>query len=152
MTDTPEKPRRENFPHFMSIPTRWMDNDVYGHVNNVVYYSYFDTAVNAHLIEKGGLDIAGDRVFGVVAETRCRFLSELKFPDVIEAGIRVVRLGRSGVTYEIGLFRNGEDEAAALGHFVHVYVDRQSRRPAPIPRKIRQALEPLTVEVSAPGR
>lgn len=133
----------------MTIPTRWMDNDVYGHVNNVVYYSYFDTVVNAHLIEQGGLDIGRDPVFGVVAETRCRFLRELKFPDLIDAGVRVVRLGRSGVTYEIGLFRRGEDGAAAIGHFVHVYVDRETRRPAPIPHKIRQALEALVVESPA---
>ncbi|MBE9555290.1 MAG: acyl-CoA thioesterase [Proteobacteria bacterium] len=136
-------PVRGDFPHFMAIPTRWMDNDVYGHVNNVTYYSYFDTAVNHHLIEAGGLDMHNDTAFGVVAETGCRFFSELKFPDIIDAGLRVTRLGASSVTYEIGLFRNDSDEPAALGRFVHVWVDRETRRPVPIPPKIKRALEPL---------
>lgn len=149
MNDMAAPTRRRDFRHFMAIPTRWMDNDVYGHVNNVVYYSYFDTAVNAHLIEQGGLDIQCSPVFGVVAETRCRYLRELQFPDIVEAGLRVVRLGRSGVTYEIGLFLQGDEEPAALGHFVHVYVDRGTRRPAPIPDPIRRALEPLVVEATA---
>lgn len=136
---------RGAFPWFTEIPTRWMDNDVYGHVNNVVYYSYFDTAVNGHLIAAGGLDIQESPVFGVVAETRCRFMSALRFPDMVEAGLRVTRLGRHSVTYEIGLFRKGEVEPAALGEFVHVYVDRRTRRPAPIPDDIRAALAPLAV-------
>lgn len=136
-------PVRGDFPHFMAIPTRWMDNDVYGHVNNVTYYSYFDTAVNHHLIEAGGLDMHNDTAFGVVAETGCRFFSELKFPDIIDAGLRVTRLGTSSVTYEIGLFRNDSDEPAALGRFVHVWVDRETRRPVPIPHKVKRALEPL---------
>jgi len=152
MTDSSETLGKADFPHFMTIPTRWMDNDVYGHVNNVVYYSYFDTVVNAHLIERGGLDIGAAPVFGVVAETSCRFHRELKFPDLIDAGIRVVRLGRSGVTYEIGLFRRGEHEPAATGHFVHVYIDRETRRPAPIPDKIRRALEAIVVEPSGASR
>lgn len=139
-------PGRGDFRHFMSIPTRWMDNDVYGHVNNVTYYSYFDTAVNHHLINAGGLDIHGDPAFGVVAETGCRFLRELKFPDIVDAGLRVTRLGNSGVTYEIGLFRHGLEDAAAIGHFVHVWVDRDSRRPVPVPDKIRRALEPLVAK------
>lgn len=142
MTET-AVPGRDAFPHFLEIPTRWMDNDVYGHVNNVVYYSYFDTAVNHHLISAAGLDIHAAPVFGVVAETQCRFLAELQFPDVIDAGILVERLGRSSVTYRIGLFRQGEGTPAALGRFVHVYVDRATRRPAPIPDAIRAALEPL---------
>lgn len=144
MTDT-APPGRDVFRHFAVIPTRWMDNDVYGHVNNVVYYSYFDTAVNAHLIEAGGLDIENSPVFGVVAETRCRFLREISFPDVVEAGLRVTRLGRSSVSYEIGLFVRDQAEPAAIGHFVHVYVDRASRRPEPVPAAIRHALEPLVV-------
>ena len=123
-----------------------MDNDVYGHVNNVTYYSYFDTVVNRHLIEAGGLDMHRDRAFGVVAETGCRFFSELTFPDVVDAGMRVTRLGNSSVTYEIGLFRGDSDEPAALGRFVHVWVDRETRRPVPLPDKIRRALEPLIVE------
>lgn len=142
MNDRPV-PARDDFRHFMAIPTRWMDNDVYGHVNNVTYYSYFDTAVNLHLIEAGGLDIHNDAVFGVVAETSCRFFSELQFPDVIDAGLRVARLGNSSVTYEIGLFRRDMDVPAAVGRFVHVWVDRETRRPVPVPSKIRRALEPL---------
>ena len=145
MSDRPA-PVRGEFRHFLAIPTRWMDNDVYGHVNNVTYYSYFDTAVNHHLIEAGGLDMHNDDAFGVVAETGCRFFSELKFPDIVDAGLRVTRLGNSSVTYEIGLFRRGSDAPAALGRFVHVWVDRATRRPIPIPPKIRQALELLVVE------
>ena len=127
----------------MAIPTRWMDNDIYGHVNNVTYYSYFDTAVNHHLIAAGGLDIHRGSAFGVVAETSCRFLKELQFPDIVHAGVRVARLGRSSVRYEIGLFRGEDTEPAALGRFVHVWVDRDSRRSVPVPDAIRLALEPL---------
>jgi acyl-CoA thioester hydrolase len=139
-------PARDDFRHFMAIATRWMDNDVYGHVNNVTYYSYFDTVVNHHLIEVGGLDMHNDTTVGVVAETGCRFISEMQFPDIINAGLRVTRLGNSSVTYEIGLFRGKSDQPAALGHFVHVWVDRASRRPVPVPDKIRQALVPLVVD------
>jgi acyl-CoA thioester hydrolase len=139
-------PARDDFPHFMAIPTRWMDNDVYGHVNNVTYYSYFDTVVNHHLIEAGGLDMHNDTAMGVVAETGCRFIAELQFPDIIDAGLRVTRLGNSSVTYEIGLFRRDSDELAALGRFVHVWVDRATRRPVPVPDKIRRGLAPLAVE------
>jgi len=130
----------------MSIPTRWMDNDSYGHVNNVVYYSYFDTVVNEHLINVGGLDIRADPVIGVVVETRCFFHESLSFPAVIDAGMRVTRLGRSSVTYEIGLFRQGQDGPAATGHFVHVWVDRREQRPTAIPPRIRAALEALHVD------
>lgn len=136
-------PERADFTYFMAIPTRWMDNDIYGHVNNVTYYSYFDTAVNHHLITAGGLDIHDGPAFGVVAETSCRFLKQLQFPDVVHAGIRVTRLGRSSVSYEIGLFRGDDDEPAALGTFVHVWVDRVERRPVPVPDEIRAALAPL---------
>jgi acyl-CoA thioester hydrolase len=128
---------------FLTIPTRWMDNDAYAHVNNVVYYSYFDTAVNEHLIRAGGLDIARDPVVGLVVETSCRFARPLSFPDVLEAGLRVTRLGTSSVEYAIGLFRQGEPAAAAQGRFVHVWVDRASGRPARVPDKIRAALAPL---------
>lgn len=140
-----EKTARSDFPHFLAIPTRWMDNDIYGHVNNVTYYSYFDTAVNHHLIEAGGLDIHEGEAFGVVAETSCRFFRELQFPDIVNAGIRVLRLGNSSVTYEIGLFRGDDNEPAALGEFVHVWVGRDTRRPVPIPAGIRRVLEPLVV-------
>ena len=134
---------RNAYPHFTEITTRWMDNDVYGHVNNVVYYSYFDTAVNEHLIRCGYLDTAETPVVGLVAETGCRYFSSISFPDRVAAGIRVAHLGTSSVRYEIGLFRNGEDAASAQGHFVHVYVDRATNRPAPIPDKLRAIFEGL---------
>ncbi|UCH75645.1 MAG: acyl-CoA thioesterase [Rhodospirillales bacterium] len=136
-------PARGDFPYFMAIPTRWMDNDIYGHVNNVTYYSYFDTAVNHHLITAGGLDIHAGAAFGVVAETSCRFFRELQFPDIVHAGVRVVGIGRSSVRYEIALFRNDDHEPAAMGTFVHVWVDRTTRRPIPVPDAIRAALTAL---------
>ena len=138
--------RRGDYAHFLSIPTRWRDNDVYGHVNNVVYYSYFDTVVNEHLIREGGLDIHRSPVIGVVVETLCQFHQELCFPEVIEAGICVKRLGNRSVTYHIGLFKEGHEEPAATGHFVHVYIERETRKPVPIPESIREALVPLVVE------
>lgn len=128
---------------FRSISTRWMDNDVYGHVNNVVYYSWFDTAVNAYLIEQGALDMHQGNTIGLVVETQCNYFAPLAFPQMIDAGIRVARLGNSSVRYEIGLFAQGVDEAAAQGHFVHVYVDRQSRRPVRLPENLRTVLEAL---------
>lgn len=136
--------RIDAFPYIKTIPTRWRDNDVYGHVNNVVYYSFFDTVVNTHLIEEGGLDIHHAPVIGVVVETRCEFRKELTFPGEVRAGIRVTKLGRSSVTYEIALFAEDGDEPAALGHFVHVYIDRESRRPVSVPDGIRRALESIT--------
>ena len=120
-----------------------MDNDAYGHVNNVVYYSFFDTAVNRWLIERGLLDIAGSEAIGLVVETQCRYLSPITFPDRVTAGVRVVHLGRSSVRYELALFRNDDETAAALGHFVHVYVDRASRTSVPIPDAVRHALQGL---------
>ena len=134
---------RAHYPYFVSIPTRWMDNDTYGHVNNVVYLSYFDTAVNEHLIRCGGLDIRDGSVIGLVVETSCRFHKSLSFPEVIDAGLRVSQLGNSSVRYEIGLFRRQDDEPAATGHFVHVWVDRADRRPRPVPAKVRAALSAL---------
>ena len=139
-------PSRADYRHFLAIATRWMDNDSYGHVNNVTYYSYFDTAVNEHLIRCGGLDIGRDPVVGYVVESGCRFHKTLTFPEAIDAGLRVVRLGMTAVDYEIGLFRQGDDEPAATGRFVHVWIDRASQRPAPIPLRIRDALVPLVVE------
>ncbi len=132
---------RARYPHFLTIPTRWMDNDIYGHVNNVVYYSYFDTVINAYLIEPGGLDIHGGAVVGVCAESSCRYRAAFAFPEPVEAGLRVGHLGRTSARYEIGLFKVGQEQAAAQGHFVHVFVDRVSRAPAPIPEAIRAALE-----------
>lgn len=134
---------RSEYVAFRPITTRWMDNDLYGHMNNVVHYSLFDTAVNGWLIEQGVLDIHAGGQIGLVVETGCRYHAELAFPDVVNAGIRVGRLGGSSVRYEVGLFRNGEDSAAAEGFFVHVYVDRQTRRPKPLNADLRAALEPL---------
>ena len=139
----PPPTRRDEFPVLRAITTRWMDNDQYGHVNNVVYYSYFDTAVNEHLIRAGGLDIDRDPVIGIVVETACTFHRSLAFPEVIDAGLRVTKLGGSSVVYGIGLFRQGEDEPAATGRFVHVWVDRTTQRPAGVPPRIREALVPL---------
>ena len=140
----PQPQPRSAYPVFRTIGTRWMDNDVYGHVNNVVYYSWFDTAVNATLIEKGVLDIHGGQTIGLVIETQCNYFAPLAFPQTIEAGIRVAKLGTSSVRYEVGLFAEGEPFTAAKGHFVHVYVDRESRRPVPLPAPLKQFLETLT--------
>ena len=135
---------RSAYKVFRPITTRWMDNDVYGHVNNVVYYSWFDTAVNAYLIEQGVLDIHAGTTIGLVIETQCNYFAPLAFPQTIEAGIRVAKLGSSSVRYEVGLFAQGEPLCAARGHFVHVYVDRETRRPVPLPPSLRTTLETLT--------
>jgi acyl-CoA thioester hydrolase len=135
---------RGDYRHSLSVPTRWMDNDIYGHVNNVVYYSYFDTVINRYLIDAGGLDIHGGTVIGIAVETLCRFHRPFVFPDTVEAMLRVGHLGRTSVRYEIGLF-GAEDTARAEGHFVHVFVDRASNKPVAIPREIRAALEKLAV-------
>jgi acyl-CoA thioester hydrolase len=140
----PQPARRAHYPHFSEIGTRWSDNDVYGHVNNVVYYSWFDTAVNRYLIEAGALDIEHGRTIGLVVETHCNYFAPLAFPQVVEAGLRVANVGRSSVRYEIALFAEGAEACAAAGHFVHVYVDRATRRPvAELPPALRAALEPL---------
>ena len=136
---------RDGYPYLLEIPTRWADNDVYGHVNNATYYGYFDTAVNRHLTDHGVLLPAETPVIGVVVETGCRFHQSLSFPDTIEAALRVTKIGNSSVTYELALFRKGDPEPAATGHFVHVYVDRATRRPAPIPPAVRAELEKLRV-------
>lgn len=137
-------PLRSDFPHFQTIPTRWMDNDVYGHVNNVTYYSYFDTVVNQHLIEQADLDPKTSSEIGLVVETKCNFLSEITFPESIEAGLRVTKIGNSSVVYEIALFKETSNAPSAVGHFVHVYVDRESRKPSKIPDRIRAALTLLS--------
>jgi acyl-CoA thioester hydrolase len=137
---------RAGYRRFLAIPTRWMDNDMYGHVNNVTYYSYFDTAVNEHLIHVGGLDVVNGTAIGIVVETTCRFRKPLTFPETIDAGLRVIKIGTSSVKYEIGLFRAGDDEPAATGQFVHVWVDRATQRPVPVPPTIRAALETLVPE------
>jgi len=136
---------RAAYRYFLAIPTRWMDNDGYGHVNNVTYYSYFDTAVNEHLIRAGGLDIRNGPAIGLVVETACRFHLPLSFPEPVDTGLRIVKLGTSSVTYEIGIFRRGDEAPAASGRFVHVWVDRATQRPTPVPSAIRGALMPLVV-------
>jgi len=136
---------RPAYRHFLAIPTRWMDNDVYRHVNNVVYYSYFDTAVNHYLIEQDVLDIEHSPVIGLVVETACQYFAPIAFPDIVNVGLRVGKLGTSSVRYEIGIFRNDEDSASAQGHFVHVYVERASNRPTPLPGDLRAALEKIAV-------
>ena len=139
----PEPAVRSTFPAWRSITTRWADNDAYGHVNNVVYYSWFDTAVNAYLIEQGALDIRDGAVIGLVVETHCNYFSPLAFPQTVDLGLRVAHLGRSSARYELGVFATGQTLAAAQGHFVHVYVDAASRQPAPLPFALVRALEPL---------
>jgi acyl-CoA thioester hydrolase len=128
------------FSYFVPINTRWMDNDVYGHVNNVVFYSYFDTAANQYLIQEGGLDVHGGPVIGLVVESQCRYHAPIAYPAVLRVGVRVARLGDRSVTYAIAVFRQHEDAAVADGTFVHVFVDRATRRPVAIPAMLRDAL------------
>ncbi|MBO9649908.1 MAG: acyl-CoA thioesterase [Variovorax sp.] len=143
MSDRPTPHPRSSYRVFRKIPTRWMDNDMYGHVNNVVYYSWFDTAVNTHLIERGALDIHEGKTIGFVVETRCNYFAPLAYPQTVEAGIRVVRAGTSSVQYEIGLFAEGADTPAAQGHFVHVYVDRETQRPVKLPAALQAVVDEL---------
>jgi acyl-CoA thioester hydrolase len=137
-------PARADFHTLLAIPTRWMDQDPYGHVNNVQYYSYFDTVVNEHLIREGGLDVVESPVIGLVVETKCRFLKEISFPQTVHAGMKVSRIGNSSITYEIALFRDDEEAPAAVGHFVHVYIDRDTRDTVRVPDHIRAAVAPFT--------
>lgn len=141
----PDIPGRDRFRAFVPVTTRWMDNDVYGHVNNVTYYSYFDTAVNGVLVRAGVLDIERSPAIGLVVETGCRYFAPVAFPDELEVGIAVAHLGSSSVKYEVGVFRAGAATPAAAGHFVHVYVDRATRRPTPIPAEVRAVLEGMRV-------
>lgn len=136
---------RADYKTFRLLPTRWMDNDIYGHMNNVVHYSLFDTAVNGWLVEKGVLDIHGGDQIGLVVETGCRYFGELAFPDVVHAGLRVAKIGNSSVRYEVGLFGNDESAPAAEGFFIHVYVDRETRRPKPLNDKLRAVLQEIAV-------
>ncbi len=135
---------RAEYPHHALLPTRWADNDIYGHVNNSVYYFYFDTVVNGWLVEAGLLEVGESDTIGLVVETRCSYFAPLAFPETITAGLRVARIGTSSVTYEIGLFGEGSDETAARGHFTHVYVDEKSRRPVAISDTMRKKLGDLT--------
>ncbi len=134
---------RDEYPYFEGITTRWADNDIYGHVNNVAYYGFFDTAVNHFLVRSGVLDPERSHVIGLVVETGCRYMKPIAFPDRVAVGVRVDRIGTSSVRYAIGIFRGEEDDPAAEGHFVHVYVDRDKRRPVPVPDAMRTALEAL---------
>src|SRR5260370_18250649 len=142
---SPTPHRRADYPHCLPIATRWMNNDIYGHVNNVVYYSYFDTVINRWLVDEGGLDIHGGDIIGLCVDSRCAYLRPVAFPDALEAGLRVAHLGRSSVRYEIAVFKAGDDAAVAQGEFVHVFVARQRRRSAAIPAPLRAALARLVV-------
>jgi acyl-CoA thioester hydrolase len=140
-----EVPTRADYKVFYPITTRWSDNDIYGHVNNVMYYSYFDTAANRYLIEEGGLDISDGTIVGYVVNSGCEYHSPITYPELVEAGVRVDRLGNSSVQYGIAIFKEGEPEAAAHGHFVHVFVAREANQSVPIPQNLRAALERLLV-------
>jgi acyl-CoA thioester hydrolase len=140
---TEQTPQRSDYPHLQPITTRWHDNDIYGHVNNVTYYSFFDSAVNSYLIERGGLDIHDGEVVGFVVSSSCDYFASIAYPDLIEVGVRVGKLGNSSVQYELAVFKVGEAEACAAGRFVHVFVDRASNRPVAIPDGLREALSLL---------
>ena len=142
MSPKPEISRAE-YPHYTSLPTRWMDNDIYGHVNNALYYAFFDTVINEYLIAEGGLDITAGKVVAFAAESQCRYFRALAFPGVIEIGLRVGKLGNSSVRYELAIFKQGEPFASAAGYFVHVFIDREAQKPVPLPTAIRTALERL---------
>jgi acyl-CoA thioester hydrolase len=137
---------RTEYPHFLALPTRWMDNDIYGHINNALYYAFFDTAINEYLIAEGRLNITSGAVVAFAAESHCQYLRPLAFPEVIDVGLRVGKLGNSSVRYELAIFKPGEEVAAANGYFVHVFVDRATQRPVPIPGAIRMALERLILQ------
>ncbi|MBU8545587.1 acyl-CoA thioesterase [Roseomonas sp. CGMCC 1.13459] len=148
MMKTP-RPNRSDFRFFLDIPTRWMDNDIYGHINNVTYYSYFDTVVARFLLDSGAINLVDSPVIGVVVETQCRFHAPIAFPDSITAGLRVERIGTTSIRYGIGIFRGPAPTASAEGHFVHVYVDRATQRqPTPLPAELRRAAEGLTISDS----
>ena len=142
---------RDRYGHYLKIPTRWMDNDLYVHVNNVNYYSFFDTVIGRYLIEAAGFDIARDPVVGFAVESSCSYFKPLTFPEVIDAGLRVAHLGRTSARYEIGLFREDDDEPAAAGYFVHVFVDRATDEPSEIPPNIREALQAIRSDENRSG-
>ena len=141
----PKQERRANYRHQLRIPTRWRDNDVYHHINNVIYYEFFDTVINGYLMDAGGLDFSGGDSVGFAVETHCQFLKPLQFPEVVDACLRVAKLGNASVRYEVGIFKPNEDGPAAVGYFVHVFVDRLSREPVRISGKLREAMEALRV-------
>lgn len=138
---------RNGYKHFLTIPTRWKDNDIYGHVNNALYYSFVDTVANEYLITKGGLDIHNDPVIGVVVESHCNYYQPLVFPESVLAGLRVGHLGTSSVRYEVGLFSESSETLCATAHFVHVFVDRATNEPVPIPDKLRVCLNKISTEI-----
>jgi len=141
----PVPPTRTDYPHFLEIPTRWNDNDIYGHVNNAVYYYFIDTVVNCFLIDNGFLDLKTSKTIGLAVDTGCKFFGSIEYPDIVHAGLRVIKLGNSSVTYDIGIFKNDNTTAAAQGHFTHVYVEETSRRPTPISDNMRKKLTEILV-------
>lgn len=141
----PKQERREHYKHFRQIPTRWRDNDVYHHINNVIYYEFFDTVINGYLMKQGGLDFSNGDMVGFAVETHCQFLKPIRFPDVIEAGLRVAKLGNSSVRYEIGIFKVDDKEPSAVGYFVHVFVNRETQEPTRIAGQLRQAMEAIQI-------
>ncbi len=144
MSNKKQMSLRSDYRYFQAIPTRWMDNDAYGHVNNVQYYSYFDTTVNQFLVKQGILDIQNSPIIGLVVETQCKYAKSIVFPDLVHAGLKVAHLGNSSVRYELGLFKDDDEQAAAEGHFIHVYVERHSNKPVAIPQDMREVLSNLT--------
>lgn len=148
MTDNPQDERREHYKHFRQIPTRWRDNDVYHHINNVIYYEFFDTVINGYLMKHGGLDYTNGESVGFAVETHCQFLKPIRFPDVVDAGLRVAKLGNSSVRYEIAIFKEREESPAAVGYFVHVFVDSQTQKPTRIQGRLMSAMEILLVSDS----
>ena len=146
---TKPRPLRADYPHFTTFPTRWRDNDVYGHLNNAVYYEYVDSLVNGWLIRSEALDVANGQLIGLVVETGCTFYASLGFPDPVDAGLRLDCIGTTSITYGVGLFRPGVSVAAASARFTHVCVDRDTRRPAPIPQRLRASLEALRPQVQS---
>lgn len=148
MTRDAKQERREHYPHFLAIPTRWRDVDMYGHVNNVVFYAYFDTVIGAYLMVEGGLDYSESAVVGFAVETHCQFLAPLRFPEVVDAGLRVGKLGNASCRYELGLFKQGDETPCAVGYFVHVFVDRSTQQPTPITGALRAALTKLVAAQS----
>ena len=143
MTERPKPDRRGTYAYFQLMTTRWMDNDSYRHMNNTTYYTFFDSIVNQYLIENGVLDVENSPTIGLVAETMCRYFRSIGFPSKINVGLRASHIGTSSVRYEIALFKDDDSEASAQGHFIHVYVDRMSGRPVPLPEKLRSVVMPL---------
>ena len=141
----PQVRNRQNFKFIFPIQTRWSDNDMYGHVNNIIYYSYFDTAANALLIHKAGFNLQHSPIIGLVVNSSCNFMQELSYPEIIEVGVSIAKIGNSSLSYDLAIFKQGQDNASAQGHFVHVFVDRKTRKSTPIPTEMRDALQQFLV-------